>query len=407
MRYRKPSTKPLQDADGLDVATFADQPVTNNSTLIWTTRLTTGPSGEGGFGCRTGSGTTCGNALIDYNFTFGGTSYQVEILASGVNSSSVGILDLQLNREIPTDWTLHVGDEDALAVSTATRSNGNKTARWTSPGWGFGNGQKATVSLMRPEPASTVDGGDALIAQPLELVPSVSVTGVSVVSDPGADKTYGIGDTIQVQVTFNQLVVDVDTSGGTPRIKIDMDPAEWGEKWASYASGSGTSALTFAHTVVEPNISTQGIAVLENSLELNGGAIRSDGEDASLAHTGRAHDANHKVDWQRESDTSSDEDGATGSSTGGDEGGATGQSGSDQQQSPPPANSPATGAPAITGTARVGETLTADTSGIADADGLTGASFSYQWLADDTDISGATGSTYAPGKHRPWARPSR
>ena len=131
----------------------------------------------------------------------------------------------------------------------------------------------------------------------------VSVTGVSVVSDPGADQTYGIGDTISVQVTFNQLVVDVDTSGGTPRIKIDLDPAEWGEKWASYSSGSGTANLTFTHTVVEPNISTQGIAVLADTLELNGGTIRSDGADAGLAHTGLAHDANHKVDWQTESDT--------------------------------------------------------------------------------------------------------
>ena len=58
-----------------------------------------------------------------------------------------------------------------------------------------------------------------------------------------------------------------------------------------------------------------------------------------------------------------------------------------------PANSAATGAPAISGTARVGETLTADTSGIADADGLTNAAFSYQWLADDTAIQGATGFT--------------
>ena len=63
----------------------------------------------------------------------------------------------------------------------------------------------------------------------------------------------------------------------------------------------------------------------------------------------------------------------------------------------PPAaspNSPATGAPTITGTVQVGEILTADTSGIVDADGLTDTTFSYQWLADDTDISGATGSTY-------------
>ena len=57
-------------------------------------------------------------------------------------------------------------------------------------------------------------------------------------------------------------------------------------------------------------------------------------------------------------------------------------------------NNPATSAPTVSGTAQVGETLTADTSGIADADGLTNATFTYQWLADDTDIAGATGSTY-------------
>ena len=57
-------------------------------------------------------------------------------------------------------------------------------------------------------------------------------------------------------------------------------------------------------------------------------------------------------------------------------------------------NSPATGQPAITGTALVEETLTADTSGIADADGLDSVSYSYQWLAEDAEISGATDSTY-------------
>ena len=61
----------------------------------------------------------------------------------------------------------------------------------------------------------------------------------------------------------------------------------------------------------------------------------------------------------------------------------------------PRPNSPATGAPTIGGTAQVGETLTVETSGIADADGLTGATFSYQWLSSrDTEIGGATSSTY-------------
>ena len=55
-------------------------------------------------------------------------------------------------------------------------------------------------------------------------------------------------------------------------------------------------------------------------------------------------------------------------------------------------NNPATGAPTISGTAQVGQTLTAATSGISDADGL--GTFSYQWKADGADISGATSATY-------------
>ena len=60
----------------------------------------------------------------------------------------------------------------------------------------------------------------------------------------------------------------------------------------------------------------------------------------------------------------------------------------------PEPNTPATGAPTIGGTPRIGEELTASTSGIADADGLTDASFAYQWIGTDSDIEGATGSTY-------------
>lgn len=57
-------------------------------------------------------------------------------------------------------------------------------------------------------------------------------------------------------------------------------------------------------------------------------------------------------------------------------------------------NTPATGQLTISGTHQVGETLTADTSGIADEDGLTGVSYTYQWIAGGSDIEGATGSSY-------------
>ena len=60
----------------------------------------------------------------------------------------------------------------------------------------------------------------------------------------------------------------------------------------------------------------------------------------------------------------------------------------------PERNTPATGAPAIGGTPRVGEELTASTSDISDADGLDDARFAYQWIRANSAISGATGSAY-------------
>ena len=61
-------------------------------------------------------------------------------------------------------------------------------------------------------------------------------------------------------------------------------------------------------------------------------------------------------------------------------------------------NTAASGLPAIRGTALEGETVTADITGIADADGLAIAEFQYQWLADDgygqQEIPGATNPTY-------------
>ena len=55
-------------------------------------------------------------------------------------------------------------------------------------------------------------------------------------------------------------------------------------------------------------------------------------------------------------------------------------------------NRPPVGLPVISGTVEPGHTLTADVSGITDADGL--GTFRYQWLAGGNDISGATNSTF-------------
>ena len=268
------------------------------------------------------------------------------------------------------NWEIETGGEWSSFGTNSTLSFlAGKPESWTfRVTVSYDTGESATsvpLKVVWSKEAQTQPEGGPVGTSDDDATPQApAVTAVEVTSSPSSGDTYGKDEVIRISVTFDQAV-DVT---GTPHLTIDMDPAEWGAKQAAYESGGGTATLVFAHTVVEPNISTQGIAVLANTLALNGGDIESTASDtdADLSHDGLAHDANHKVDWEEESESS------------------------------PPANTPATGAPAITGTARVGETLTAGTSGISDGDGLTGATFSYQWLADGAAISGATGSTYAP-----------
>ena len=63
-------------------------------------------------------------------------------------------------------------------------------------------------------------------------------------------------------------------------------------------------------------------------------------------------------------------------------------------------NVAATGQPTISGTARVGEDLSASVSGISDGNGVANSTYDYQWLRADTaagtgsEISGARSTTY-------------
>ena len=149
-------------------------------------------------------------------------------------------------------------------------------------------------------------GHAGLDADPAHRVDSVTAaaTGVAIASDPGPDGAYGLGETILVAATFSEAV-DVDTAGGAPRLKIRMG-AGYGEKWAAYESGSGTAELVFAFgPVAWPNYTDEGIAVLADTLELNGGAIASQatGAAAALDHPGLDHDPAHKVDHAAARDT--------------------------------------------------------------------------------------------------------
>ena len=368
VRYTRPSANRLQSTAGQAVETFADQEVTNN------TGGSSGNSGNAGAASVTGV-SVVSDAGADRTYGDGDT-IAVQVTFDGpVDVTGTPRLKIKMDPAYGGKWAAYEEGSgtgsltfthtvvepnistqgiavlaDTLALNGGTITAGGADADLAHDG--LAHDANHTVDWQVESDTESGPGGTTGPQVP------PSVTAVSVTSDPGGDDTYGDGDTITVSVTFD-AAVDVT---GAPQLTIKMDP-DYGEKQAAFAGGSGAATLTFTHTVAEPNLSTQGIAVLADTLALNGGTIVSTAGSvaADLSHTGLAHDAGHKVNWQ---------------------------------QSPPPANTPATGAPAVTGTARVGETLTADTSGISDADGLTGAVFGYQWLADDADIAGATGSAY-------------
>ena len=83
-----------------------------------------------------------------------------------------------------------------------------------------------------------------------------------VTSDPvggtGSD-TYGVGDAITFEVVFNQTV----TVNGSPRLRVSIA----GDKYATYASGSGTDTLTFSYTVLAADMDADGIYLYADPLD--------------------------------------------------------------------------------------------------------------------------------------------
>lgn len=121
-----------------------------------------------------------------------------------------------------------------------------------------------------------------------ETAPTVDTVAFS--SSPATGSTYGIGEDIEVTVTFTEAV-DVT---GTPQITLDVGGAT---KEADYASGTGTTELVFAYTILAGDTDADGVSIDANSLALNGGTIKDGaGNNATLTHSAVTDDSGHKVD---------------------------------------------------------------------------------------------------------------
>ncbi|PJI47493.1 MAG: hypothetical protein CTR55_18935 [Pseudomonas sp.] len=103
------------------------------------------------------------------------------------------------------------------------------------------------------------------------LAPSVSS-----VSSSTANGVYRAGDTISIQVTFNENVLVT----GTPQLSLETGTTD---RVVNYSSGSGSNVLTFTYTVQAGDTSADLDYLGSAALAMNGGSIRdSAGNDATL-----------------------------------------------------------------------------------------------------------------------------
>ena len=161
------------------------------------------------------------------------------------------------------------------------RGSGTIYGRWTN-----GTYHREDTAL-RSLPAG--DGED-LSVDGRRYVRSVSVT-----SRQRVGNTYGRGEKVEVQVTFDREVV----VSGLPSVALIVGSYTRG---ALYASGSGTDVLTFHYEVGENHTDTDGITIRASDSALSyglvGGSITDEefGITANRAYSQQWNLSGHKVD---------------------------------------------------------------------------------------------------------------
>ncbi|MDF3932364.1 DUF4347 domain-containing protein [Pseudomonas citronellolis] len=120
---------------------------------------------------------------------------------------------------------------------------------------------------------------------------------VQSVDVPGAG-SYKAGDVLSFTVNSNEAVI-VDSSGGTPRLALDIGGRT---VYANYASGSGSGALVFQYQVQAGDNDADGIQVL--GVQANGGSLRDGAGNAmNTSLNGVADSHQVLVDTQAPSST--------------------------------------------------------------------------------------------------------
>ncbi len=188
------------------------------------------------------------------------------------------------------DYTVQAGDNAAALDYTATNALTLNGGTITDPA-----GNNATLTLYNPGAAGSLSANN-------NLTIDTTAPTVSSVTASNPNGAYNAGQTIHVQVNFNEPV----NVTGSPKLALNTSPAES----ATYASGSGTSTLTFDYTVQAGDNAATLDYTATNALTLNGGTITdpaannatltlaSPGAAGSLSRQQEPHHRHHRPDGQ-------------------------------------------------------------------------------------------------------------
>ena len=221
--------------------------------------------------------------------TTGGTPYVTIAVGSNDRNAAYTSIDAT-NRIMTFSYTVVAADDDQDGVSISANAlalNGGTITDSVS--------SRAAVLTH----AALADQSGHLVNK----IPKVVTGGVAITSTPQATTdTYGLGETIAISVTFDS-VVNVDTTGGTPTLRMRLwhPGIRARDKEMAYASGSGTDTLVFEYVVQGEDMDNTGIVVSRNQLRRQGGTIKhaSTGRNANLNHGQPVSDgtpSRHKVD---------------------------------------------------------------------------------------------------------------
>ena len=131
------------------------------------------------------------------------------------------------------------------------------------------------------------------------------VSGLVITSNPGSDRTYAVGDEIQVTVTFSETVA----VEGTPQLRLRVGSRT---RTAGYLRGADAAALVFGYEVADGDEDSDGVSIRAGRISLNGGTIEDEAENAAeLAHEALAAQAGHQVDGVRPAFVSAAVDGSS------------------------------------------------------------------------------------------------